>query len=62
MHINPSPQDDSLEKLRAAVRVGETQFELGEETPYSAVRLKTITAKALNNARQGKKVSADTTP
>ena len=54
--------DEGLEKLRAAVQVGEAQFERGEGIPYSAARLETITEKALNNARQGKKVNADVTP
>lgn len=55
-------EDESMEKLRAAVQVGETQLERGEGIPYSATRLETITEKALSNARQGKKVSADVTP
>jgi len=55
-------EDENLEKLRAAVQVGEAQFERGEGVPYSPERLETITEKALSNARKNKKVSADVTP
>lgn len=55
-------EDEGLEKLRAAVQVGEAQLERGEGIPYSTARLETITEKALNNALQGKKISADVSP
>ena len=55
-------EDENIEKLCAAVQVGENQLERREGIPYSAARLETITEKALSNARQGKKVSADVTP
>jgi len=43
-------EDEKLEKLRAAVQIGEEQLERGEGIPYAADRLKTITDKALNSA------------
>lgn len=55
-------EDDKLEKLRAAVQIGDAQLERGEGVVYSASRLDAITEKALSNARNGKKVSADVTP
>ena len=55
-------EDESLEKLRAAVQVGEEQLDQGKGGPYSAERLESITEKALSNARKGKKVSADVAP
>lgn len=54
-------EDDKLEKLRTAVRIGDEQLECGEGIVYSASRLEAITEKALSNARNGKKVSADVT-
>lgn len=55
-------EDQKLEKLRAAVQIGDEQLERGEGIVYSASRLEAITEKALSNARNGKKVSADVTP
>lgn len=55
-------EDEKLEKLRAAVQIGDEQLERGEGIVYSASRLEAITEKALSNARNGKKVSADVTP
>ncbi|MDO9270794.1 MAG: type II toxin-antitoxin system ParD family antitoxin [Methylobacter sp.] len=54
-------EDQKLEKLRAAVQIGDEQLERGEGIVYSASRLEAITEKALSNARNGKKVSADVT-
>jgi antitoxin ParD1/3/4 len=42
-------EDEKLEKLRAAVQIGEEQLERGEGTPYATDRLKTITDKVLNS-------------
>jgi antitoxin ParD1/3/4 len=55
-------EDEKLEKLRAAVQIGDEQLERGEGIIYSASRLEAITEKALSNARNGKKVSSDVTP
>lgn len=55
-------EDQKLEKLRAAVQIGDEQLDRGEGLSYSASRLEAITEKALSNARNGKKVSADVTP
>lgn len=55
-------EDEKLAALRAAVQVGDEQIDRGEGVPYTQERLETITAKALANARQGKKVNPDVAP
>ncbi|MDD5493739.1 MAG: type II toxin-antitoxin system ParD family antitoxin [Dehalococcoidia bacterium] len=55
-------EDEKLEKLRAAVQIGENQLERGEGETYTADRLDKITDKAFSNALSGKKVSADVVP
>ncbi|WP_333879386.1 type II toxin-antitoxin system ParD family antitoxin [Methylobacter sp.] len=55
-------EDKKIEKLRTAVQIGDEQLDRGEGIIYSASRLEAITEKALSNARNGKKVSADVTP
>lgn len=55
-------EDEKLEKLRAAVQIGDEQLDRGEGLAYSSSRLEAITEKAFRNARNGKKVSTDVTP
>jgi antitoxin ParD1/3/4 len=55
-------EDERLAALRAAVQVGDKQIDSGEGVAYTPDRLASITAKALDNARKGKKVSPDVTP
>ncbi len=55
-------EDEKLTKLRAAVQLGDEQLDRGEGVAYSSDRLEKITEKALGNARNGKKVSADVKP
>jgi antitoxin ParD1/3/4 len=55
-------EDEKLAKLRAAVQLGDEQLDHGEGVAYSSDRLEKITEKALSNARNGKKVSADVKP
>lgn len=55
-------EDDKLAALRAAVQVGDGQLDRGEGIPYTPERLETITAKALANAGQGRKISSDVAP
>jgi antitoxin ParD1/3/4 len=55
-------EDEKMEKLRAAVQVGDAQLERGEGAAYSTQRLEAITEMALVNARNGKKTGADVTP
>ncbi len=52
-------EDEKLEKLRAAVKIGDDQLERGEGIPYSSRRLEDITEKAFENSRNGKKISLD---
>ncbi|AMK75933.1 MULTISPECIES: type II toxin-antitoxin system ParD family antitoxin [Methylomonas] len=54
-------EDEKLEKLRAAVQLGDEQFDRGEGIAYSTSRLEKITEKAFNNSRNSKKVSTDVT-
>jgi antitoxin ParD1/3/4 len=54
--------DEKLVALRAAVQVGDAQIDRGEGIPYTPDRLAAITAKALANASQGKKVNPDVAP
>lgn len=54
-------EDQKLEKLKAALRVGDEQIERGEGTVYSASLLDSITEKAFSNARTSKEVSSDVT-
>jgi antitoxin ParD1/3/4 len=54
--------DERLEKLRAAVQIGDKQLDQGEGLVYSNSRLETITEKAFINAGNGKKVGSDVTP
>jgi antitoxin ParD1/3/4 len=54
-------EDEKLAALRSAVRVGDDQIDRGEGIPYTPDRLAAITAKALENANKGKKVSPDVT-
>ena len=55
-------EDEKLVALRAAVQVGDAQIDRGEGIPYTPDRLAAITAKALANASQGKKVNPDVAP
>ncbi|TAK64643.1 type II toxin-antitoxin system ParD family antitoxin [Methylobacter sp.] len=52
-------EDEKLEKLRAAVKIGDDQLTRGEGLPYSVKRLEDITEKAFENSRNGKKISSD---
>jgi antitoxin ParD1/3/4 len=52
-------EDQKLEKLRSALRIGEEQIEAGEGVVYSANRLDSITEKAFANARIAKEISSD---
>lgn len=52
-------EDEKLEKLRAAVKVGDNQLDRGEGVPYSSRRLEEITENAFKNSRKGKKISSD---
>ncbi|OAI06332.1 hypothetical protein A1353_08890 [Methylomonas methanica] len=52
-------EDEKLEKLRAAVQLGDEQLDRGEGIAYSTSRLEKITEKAFSNSRNGKKVSTD---
>lgn len=53
--------DEKLEKLRAAIQVGDEQLARGEGVAYSADRLEQITETALRNFRNGKKINKDVT-
>lgn len=55
-------EDEKLEALRAAVRIGDEQLDRGEGVTYTPERLDLITEKALANARNGNKVSPDVAP
>lgn len=55
-------EDEKLDRLRAAIQVGEEQLDRGEKIAYSPERLEAITETALSNARNGKKISPDVTP
>ncbi len=55
-------EDEQLEKLRAAVKLGDEQLDKGEGITYSKDRLIHITAKAFDNAKNGKKVKSDVQP
>jgi antitoxin ParD1/3/4 len=55
-------EDEKLESLRAAVRVGDEQLARGEGTPYTPELLGKITKRAIANARKSKKVKLDVTP
>lgn len=55
-------EDEKLTALRTAVQVGDDQLDHGEGIPYTTERLAAITAKALANASQGKKVNSDVAP
>ena len=51
--------DEKLATLRAAVQIGDDQFDRGEGVAYTPERLVIITEKAFANARDGKKVNPD---
>ena len=51
-----------LETLRAAVKLGDEQFDSGEAIAYTKDRLTHITAKAFDNAMSGKKIKSDVRP
>lgn len=58
-------EDEKLEAMRAAVRIGDEQLERGEGTAYTPERLELITEKAFANARsgaQGRTKQADKDP
>lgn len=55
-------EDEKLEKLRAAIQMGDEQLAKGEGLIYSADMLDKIPEKALSNSRNGKKINADTAP
>ncbi|HEY8034862.1 MAG TPA: type II toxin-antitoxin system ParD family antitoxin [Methylobacter sp.] len=52
-------EDEKLAALRAAVQIGDEQLNRGEGILYTPERLETITAKALANAKHGKKINPD---
>jgi antitoxin ParD1/3/4 len=52
-------EDQKLEKLKSALRVGDEQLQQGKGSVYSSSRLDSITENAMNNARNGKKVGSD---
>ncbi|MGZ5071285.1 MAG: type II toxin-antitoxin system ParD family antitoxin [Methylobacter sp.] len=52
-------EDEKLEKLRAAVKVGDDQLDRSEGVTYSSRRLEEITENAFKNSRNGKKISSD---
>ncbi len=53
--------DQKLERLKAALQVGDEQIQRGEGVIYSSSRLDAITEKAFINARAGKEISSDVT-
>lgn len=55
-------EDEKLEKLLAAVKLGDEQLDRGEGIAYTKDRLSHITAKAFDNAVNGKKVKSDVKP
>jgi len=55
-------EDDKLEALKRAVRVGDEQLDRGEGRPFSRELLDQITEAARTGARQGRKVGPDVTP
>ncbi|QXP83621.1 type II toxin-antitoxin system ParD family antitoxin [Methylococcus sp. Mc7] len=55
-------EDEKLEALRAAVRVGDEQLERGEGIAYTPERLDKITDEAFARARSGEKPGGDATP
>ncbi len=55
-------EDEKLEKLLAAVKLGDEQLDRGEGIAYTKDRLAHITAKAFDNAMNGKKVKSDVKP
>ena len=54
-------EDEKLEALRAAVRVGDDQLDRGEGADYTPELLEKITEMALANANHGKKINPDVT-
>lgn len=54
-------EDQKLEKLRSALRIGEEQIEAGDGdgVAYSANRLDSITEKAFANTRISKEINSD---
>ena len=55
-------EDEKLEKLRIAVKLGDEQLDKGEGIAYTKDRLTYITDKAFDNAMKGKKVKSDVKP
>ena len=55
-------EDEKLEAMRAAVRIGDEQLERGEGIAYTPEHLELIPEKAFANARHGKKISPDVAP
>jgi antitoxin ParD1/3/4 len=55
-------EDEKLEKLRAAVQIGDEQLVRGEGSIYSPETLDKITEKALTNSRNGIKINDDIAP
>jgi antitoxin ParD1/3/4 len=55
-------EDEKLEALRAAVRVGDEQLDRGEGQPYTPELLDKMTEAARQGAKQGRKVGRDVTP
>jgi antitoxin ParD1/3/4 len=55
-------EDEKLEALRAAVRVGDEQLDRGEGQPYTPELLDSMTEAARQGAKQGRKVGSDVTP
>ncbi len=55
-------EDEKLEALKRAVRVGDEQLDRGEGRLYSRELLDTMTKAARAGARQGRKVGPDVAP
>ena len=51
-----------LKTLRAVVKLGDEQLDRGDGINYTKDRLTHITAKAFDNAMNGKKVKSDVKP
>jgi antitoxin ParD1/3/4 len=52
-------EDEKLEKLRAAIQMGDEQLAKGEGLIYSADMLDKITEKAVSNSRNDKKINTE---
>ena len=49
-------EEERIARFQAAVRIGDEQIERGETVPYSQELMEQISQRAVQRARQGKKV------